>query len=139
MQTSFGFDTDDISFIHTALSRRFGRLQPFQRREPVWRLVRSLIGARTYDTIAEPALERLIARWPHPRQIAEATPEEVEQVIADVTFAGDKARNLVAALRWIGKERPDYDFSFLKKHPVREALTWLERFPGVGPRWRRRR
>ncbi len=134
MQTSFGFDTGDISFIHTTPSRRFGRLQPFQRREPIWRMVRSLIGARTYDTIGEPALERLIARWPHPRQIAEATPEEVEQVIADVTFADDKARNLVAALRWIGQEHPDYDLSFLANYSVREALTWLERLPGVGPK-----
>jgi hypothetical protein len=33
---------------------------------------------------------------------------------------------------WIGRERPDYDLSFLRGWTVDAALAWLERFPGVG-------
>jgi hypothetical protein len=51
-----------------------------------------------------------------------------------VTFAEDKARHLVATMRWLGRECPDYDLGFLEGWPVREALDWLERFPGVGPK-----
>lgn len=97
-------------------------------------MTRSLIGAQTYDTIAEPTLERLMARWPEPGSLAAAPAAEVEQVIADVNHAQRKAEQLVAALRWIGRERPDYDLSFLAGWPVDRALVWLERFPGVGPK-----
>lgn len=134
MQESFDFAASDLAFIRRRLTRMFGRLRDFERREPVWRLIRSLIGARTYDTVAEPALERLKRRWPDPAALAAAAPAQVERVIGDVTYAGDKAVHLVATLRWIGRERPDYDLSFLRRWPVHRALAWLERFPGVGPK-----
>jgi len=134
MQESFGFLDTDLAFVRQALTRAYGRLSDFERRDPVWRMTRSLIGCRTRDEVAEPALERLMKRWPHPRLLAAATPAEVEQVIGDVTFAEDKAPNLVAALRRIGRERPDYDLSFLSFQPVYDALAWLERLPGVGPK-----
>lgn len=134
MQESFDFAADDLAFIRSALTRVFGGLAPFTRSDPVWRLVRSLIGCRTYDRVAERALQRLKRRWPHPSILAAASPAEVERVIVDVTYAMDKARNLVATLRRIGLERTDYDLSFLGSWPVHQALTWLERLPGVGPK-----
>src|SRR3954447_17902606 len=103
MQESFDFAADDLLFIRRSLTNAFGRLIPFKRADPVWRLVRSLIGCRTYDIVAEPALERLKQRWPSPMMLAAASPAAVEQVISDVTYAQDKAKNLVAALRWIGR------------------------------------
>lgn len=134
MQESFDFVAQDLAFIRAALTRAFGGLAPFERSDPLWRLVRSLIGCRTYDAIAGPALERLKRRWPDPSNLASASPVEVERVIADVTYPEDKAANLVAALKWIGRERPDYDLSFLGFWPVHQALAWLERLPGVGPK-----
>lgn len=134
MQESFDFAAGDLDFIREALRQTFGGLPPFERRDLVWRMVRSLIGARTYDEVAEPALERLIARWPHPRELAAASCEDVEQAIADVTYADVKARHLVETMRRMGRECPDYDLSFLKSLSVREALSWLERFPGVEPK-----
>jgi endonuclease-3 len=134
MQESFDFAADDLAFIRTALTNMFGRLAPFERTEPIWRLARSLIGCRTYDVVAEPALRRLKRRWRHPSKLAVAPIAEVERVIANVTYAEDKARNLVSAMQWIGRERPDYDLSFLQHRPVHQALAWLERLPGVGPK-----
>lgn len=134
MQESFDFAADDLRFIRAALTRAFGHLAPFRRPEPIWKLVRSLIGCRTKDEVAQPALERLKRRWPHPSELAAAAPGDVERVIRDVTFAEDKARNLVTALRSIGRERQDYDLTFLRFRPVHQALAWLERLPGVGPK-----
>ncbi|MFN2472732.1 MAG: endonuclease III [Sphingomicrobium sp.] len=96
--------------------------------------MRSLIGCRTYDVVADPALERLKQCWPHPSLLAGAQPSDVERVIGDVTYAKDKASNLVATLQWIGREQPDYDLSFLRFWPLHQALAWLERLPGVGPK-----
>jgi len=134
MQESFDFAADDLAYLREALTRMFGQLVDFERRDPVWKMVRSLIGSKTYDKVAEPALERLMERWPHPRDVAAATPLEVLDVIHDVNHAEDKAANLVETLRRIGRERPDYDLTFLRAWSVRDALSWLERFPGVGPK-----
>jgi endonuclease-3 len=132
MQSGFDFAADDLAFLRTALTDLFGPLVGAERSDPVWRLVRALIGCRTYDTVADPAMARLTRRWPNPPDLAAADPAEVALVLGEVTFADDKARNLVATLSWIGRERPDYDLSFLKDRPVHDALAWLERFPGVG-------
>jgi endonuclease III len=134
MQVAFDFARDDLEFIHGALTSVFGKLASFERREPVWQLLRSLIGSQTYDRIAEPALERLKQQWPDPRRLAVARPAAVQRIIGDVNHADVKARRLVMALRTIGDERPDFDLSFLRGWPVHNALAWLERLPGVGPK-----
>lgn len=131
---SFDFAVDDLLFIRAALTHAFGALAPAKRADPVWRMARSLIGCRTYDGVAEPALERLKQCWPHPAMLAAASPVQVHKVISDVTHAEEKARNLVATLQWLGHEHPDYDLSFLRFWLVHQALAWLERFPGVGPK-----
>lgn len=134
MQESFDFAAADLEFIRTALSRTFTPLGEFERREPIWKMVRSLIGSQTYDAVAEAALEGLMRRWPHPRHLARADEADILAAILDVTHAPDKARNLRAALQWIERERPDFHLDFLRSWPIRDALSWLERLPGVGPK-----
>lgn len=131
MQDSFGFAASDLGFIRMSLIRTFGCLGEVERREPVWQLVRSLIGSQTYDEIAEDALDRLRQCWPNPADLAAATPSEVLLIIKEVNHSESKARNLVATLRWIGREHADFDLSFLQSWSVHDALNWLERFPGV--------
>ncbi|HTU13265.1 MAG TPA: endonuclease III domain-containing protein [Allosphingosinicella sp.] len=114
------------------LAAHFGRLVGPERYPPIWRLVRSLIGCRTYDAVADAAMARVLGIWPHPGRLAAASPAQVERALGDVTYAGDKASHLVATLGWIGRECRGFDLSFLKDRPVQDALAWLERFPGVG-------
>jgi hypothetical protein len=54
VQVSFNFAADDLAFMHHALAAHFGRLEPFRRRAPIWQLIRSMIGARTYDDVTKP-------------------------------------------------------------------------------------
>lgn len=131
MQESFDFAAsaaaDQIAFIRRAL-------EPVRRRAPIWQLIRSLIASQTYDRDTEAALKMLMWRWPDPAGIAAAEPETVRLYIHDVTHARIKAEQLVETLRRIGRERRGFDLGFLKDWPVRDALDWLERFPGVGPK-----
>jgi endonuclease III len=131
VQESFDFAAEDLGFIRNSLVGAFIVSPKVKRREPVWQLVRSLIGSQTYDDVAEGAFKRLRSRWPNPRDLADAAHAEVLRSIVQVKHAGIKAVNLVATLQWIGRERPDYDLSFLKSRSVHEAMLWLERFPGV--------
>lgn len=134
MQESFSFVSADLHFALDALGRFYRPQEPFVRRVPVWQLIRSLIGSQTYDAVAERALRGLMDRWPDPSGISRAAPGDVLEVIREVTHAEPKADYLVQAMKEIAREHPDHDLSFLRELPVREALDWLERLPGVGPK-----
>lgn len=132
MQNGFSFVGDEIALWTPLLHARFGDLLDFPRRRPLAQMVKSLISARTRDDISLAAYRRLGARWPRSHDLAHADPADVQAVIADVTFADEKAVRLPAALRTIAAERPDMRLDFLSDLPVPRALAWLERLPGVG-------
>jgi endonuclease-3 len=98
-----------------------------------------MISGRTRDAVSQAAYGRLVATFGSPRSLAAAGAGRVRSVIGDVTFAEVKAAHLVAALRRIGAERRGFDLDFLGAMPLDDALAWLERLPGVGARWPRRR
>lgn len=102
------------------------------RRTPIGQLVKSLISSRTRDAVSLSAYRSLGAQFGSAAGIAAAEPRLVERAIADVTFADVKAERLVAALRSVGQERPDFRLDFLRDWPMADALSWLERLPGVG-------
>jgi endonuclease-3 len=109
----------------------FGPADTGPSRTPIGQLVKSLISNRTYDAISLGAYERLIGSlsW---SEIAAAPTRRIETLIADVEFAEVKARHLRQALMQVETERPDFDLSFLGRLTEAEALSWLERLPGVG-------
>lgn len=132
MQDMFGFAGTDMARWAALLEARFGRPVGPARRRPVGQLVKSLISARTRDEVSMAAYRRLGARWPRARDLADASPAEIAQVIADVTFADRKAEQLPAALRAIRAARGDLDLDWLAGLTVADAVAWLERLPGVG-------
>jgi endonuclease III len=130
MELDFGA-SDAIADAWRRLEDRFGPADAPPARTPIGQLVKSLISSRTYDAISLGAYERLTAslRW---SEIAAAPTRRIEALIADVEFADVKARHLRQALMQVETERPDFDLSFLGYLAEAEALSWLERLPGVG-------
>ena len=119
-----------------ALAGLFGPLSgvgPERASAPIWRLVRvpdRLPDLRQRRRPGDGPPDAPLAASPRTRR--RAIRPRSRAVLGEVTFADDKAGHLVATLGWIGRERPDYDLSFLKDRPVHDALAWLERLPGVG-------
>lgn len=136
MQRAFGFAANDLTEWRDRLARAcdsaLGPLGRMPRRRPVGQLVKSLISSRTRDAVSLAAYRRLGGQWGNAAGLSRAAPREIEAVISDVTFADRKARQLPAALRMIGRDRPDFRLNFLGDWPVADALAWLERLPGVG-------
>ncbi|QNA85944.1 endonuclease [Sphingomonas sp. So64.6b] len=132
MQSLFDFAARDIERWRESLMPVLADIEPLPHRKPIGQLVKSLISGRTRDPVSLAAYRRLRARFGSARGIAMADPSGIEAVISDVTFAQEKAAWLVAALRTIGRERPDYTLDFLAGRSLEAALAWLERLPGVG-------
>lgn len=129
MQLGFGFGADEVAVWRHKLGPV---VLPHKRRTPIGQLVKSLISAKTYDAVSLAAYRRLGARFGSMTRLARAEPEEVARVIGDVTYAEAKATQLIATLRMIGKADREFALDHLAGRPLREALTWLERLPGVG-------
>jgi endonuclease-3 len=135
MQASFDFGgPSEIAGMRDRLRRAFGPRGRALKRKPIGQLVRSMIGSRTHDEVSERAYRRLVHRYPRWSDMAEAAPKAIETMIADVTFADAKARQIGGALRMIRTSHPDFSLDFLKGLSVDQAMFWLERLPGVGPK-----
>ncbi len=132
MQALFDFAAADLLGWHARLLQWRGDPLPVARRTPAGQLVKSIISARTRDAVSTAAYDALAARYPDWGMLATAPVGDVRRIIAAVTYPDDKAAYLVAAMRMIGHERPDRRLEFLGALPLRDALAWLERLPGVG-------
>jgi endonuclease-3 len=129
----FGFSGhDDIARWHRLLSPLRARVELLPPRSPAGQLVKSMISGRTRDAVSQAAYDRLAAAFGSLRRVARASPDAVEVLIRDVTFAKEKAAYLVATLRQIERERGSLRLDFLAGWPLGDALAWLERLPGVG-------
>ncbi len=133
MQARFDFgDVEDVRWARERLRLFFGELGPVVVRTPVGQLIKSMLGSRTRDAVSLAAYHQLIEvyqKWP---VLALAQPDDIEAIIAEVTFPDVKARHIGEALRLIEGDHPDFDLAFLARLGVPDALVWLERLPGVG-------
>ena len=106
------------------LNRRYGPVECFLDHVSPYRLVISvLLSAQTTDAQVNRVAPELFRRWPTPATLAQATPEEVGEVIHSLGFYKTKARHAVEAAQMIVS-----DFGGEVPHTMAE----LTRLPGVG-------
>jgi len=133
MQALFDFEPSPILLqLRDKLLSTFGRQVAERRLDPASQLVKALISTRTYDAVSWAAFGRLRAAYPDWRALAAAEPKAVEAIIAAVTFADQKARQLPILFRLIEHRTGGVSLDFLADLPVDQAMAWLEDLPGVG-------
>jgi endonuclease III len=133
MQAMFDFEPSPIlPRLRDQLLSTFGPQAAERRLDPASQLVKALISTRTYDAVSWAAFGRLKAAFPDWRALADAEPKAVEAIIADTTFADQKARQLPILFRLIEHRTGDISLDFLADLPVDQAMAWLEELPGVG-------
>ena len=120
-----------IVIIRDRLRAAVGDLPPTTQREPIETLVKSIISSRTRDEVSLRAYQNLIGLYPSWLAMMRASETEILQAISEVTFAEDKARNLLLALQHIHVRHPDFDLHFLDNEPVPKVMAWLMALPGV--------
>ncbi|WP_420136843.1 endonuclease III domain-containing protein [Sphingomonas sp.] len=131
MQQRFDFASADLERWRTALAPLLVRVELPPARSPIGALVKSLISSRTLDAVSLAAYHRLCRIYPSPARLARATPAAIQRAIAEVAYADSKAAHLTETMALIQREHPAFDLEFLGEIPLRDALAWLERLPGV--------
>lgn len=123
-----------LAEVHWRLRAFYGPPPEAWRPDPVSQLVLSMMGVRTRGEVSSRAFERLAIRFKSWDSLAGASTGEIAELIAGVTRAEHQAGLLSRALQAIIARHGRLELDFLAGWPVEDALSWLRRLPGVGPK-----
>ena len=109
---------------------------------PEWRsplppreeLVATILSQNTNDTNSGRAFEALCARFNTWEEVRDADPQAVIDTIRTAGLANQKGPRIQAVLRDITAEVGSLNLDFLRNLSAQEALSWLLKFKGVGPK-----
>jgi endonuclease-3 len=127
------FHDHRLEVLHQALLDTYGPPPERQCWDPLKQLIYSMLSSRTKTETSHEVVRALERRFPKWEQLRDARLEEVETVIAPVTFAEKKAPALQRALHRITRQNNGrLSLDFLHGHSVERIRKWLESFEGVG-------
>ena len=136
----YGYPSTDVAALSAKaqevaqrLTQQFGEL-PFSDKDPMSQLVDIILSHRTRDEQTAAAWNNLLLRFGSWEGVRDAPTEQVQEAIANVNWPEIKAPRLQKIMREITEERGNLDLNFLCELPLEEAMAWLNRFDGVGPK-----
>ena len=118
------------------------RLLRQQYGDPAWRtslpildeLVSTILSQNTNDINRDKAFNRLKKSFDSWEKVRDAKVERVIEAIRIAGLANQKGPRIQNILREITAERGSLDLEFLRDMPDNQALDWLKKFKGVGPK-----
>jgi len=120
--------------VYARLEQAFGLPAWGEPSPPMDELVSTMLSQNTNDRNRDMAFQRLRQRFPTWEEVRDADPAEVIECVRIAGLANQKGPRIQEVLRQISAERGSLDLAFLKDMPDAEALAWLTRFKGVGPK-----
>lgn len=120
--------------VYARLERTYGIPDWANRLPPLDELVSTILSQNTNDRNRDVAYNRLRERFPTWESVRDAPAEGVIEAIRPAGLANQKGPRIQDVLRQISAETGKLDLSFLKDWPDEQALAWLTKFNGVGPK-----
>ena len=120
--------------VHRKLLQKYG--------EPTWRnplppldeLISTILSQNTNDNNRDRAFDALRARYATWEDVRDAPEADIIETIRPAGLANQKGPRIQAVLRQITAEHGSLDLSFLENYTTEEAMKWLLKFKGVGPK-----
>ena len=120
--------------IYDRLLKRFGLPEWRDPMPAIDELMSTILSQNTNDKNRDVAFNALITRFPSWEEVRDADADEVINEIRPAGLANQKGPRMQQVLRQITEERGELNLDFLKDYSVEDALAWLIRFNGVGPK-----
>jgi endonuclease III len=103
--------------------------------EPIDELIATVLSQHTNDNNRDRAFEQLKKRFPSWEQVLRAPVRSIASAIKPAGLSNQKAPRIKAILQRIAEANDgNLSLEFLKEMPTGEALEWLKKLPGVGPK-----
>lgn len=120
--------------VYARLLAEFGLPEWQAPLDPLSELVSTILSQNTNDRNRDVAFNRLRQALPTWAAVRDADPALVMEAIRPAGLANQKGPRIQAVLNQITAETGGLDLSFLGELPTPEAMAWLTRFNGVGPK-----
>lgn len=125
---------DKTDLTHELLNQAYKRLKLGSRRTPMHELISTMLSHRTNHADETMAYNTMLERFGDWEGVLQADEDELADAIKTTRYPGQKAPQIQQTLRQIKEERGEISIDFLAGMSVEEALQWLTRLPGVGPK-----
>lgn len=123
-----------IARVYALLERIYGAKHNTPDGDPLDGLVGTILSQATSDVNSGRAHRALRAAYPTWEAVLAAPEEELANVIRSGGLANLKARRIQETLAALKEAQGKLDLAVLDDLPLEEALAWLRRLPGVGPK-----
>ncbi len=123
-----------LRYIVQNLERTFGEPVLRAKSEPLEMLVQVILSQATTDALSARTYANLKQRFPVWEDVLAANENELIEAIKLGGLANQKARVIRELLQNVKAEQNTLDLSFLADLPTREAVTYLKKFRGIGPK-----
>jgi endonuclease III len=123
-----------LRYIVQNLERTFGTPVLRPKSDPLEMLVQVILSQATTDALSERTYKSLKSAFKTWNKVLTADESEIAEVIKLGGLANQKARVIKQLLANIKAEQGTLDLSFLENLSTREAVTYLKKFRGIGPK-----
>ncbi len=120
--------------VHQRLLDFYGRPEWRNPLPPLDELVSTILSQNTNDVNRDRAFDSLVAKYPTWEQVRDAPEAEVVEAVRIAGLANQKGPRIQNVLRQITAEVGELNLNFLRERSAEEAMAWLMRFKGVGPK-----
>lgn len=123
-----------IAQICRRLRTAHGPVEPWERLPPLDELIATILSQNTSNQNSDAAWTRLKRRFPTWESVRRAKTTSIAAAIRVAGLSRLKAPRIKAILQQLHRERGVLSLDFLEDLSDREALDYLRRFQGVGPK-----
>ncbi|EMR03740.1 endonuclease III domain-containing protein [Cesiribacter andamanensis] len=125
---------EKLALSQQVLTAIYGPQRAGSSKTALHQLIATILSHRTDYASEKRAFDTLWSRYGSWEAIRDAPLADVIEAIAPARFPEVKGPYIQESLRQIIAERGDASVDFLKELSPEEALLWLKRLPGVGPK-----
>lgn len=123
-----------LRYIIQNLERAYGIPQPRPKSDPLDMLIKIILSQATNDVNSHRAFAELKKRFPVWDDALRARTSTIATTIKSGGLANQKAATIKSLLQQIKAQRGSLDLSFLHEISNAEAVEFLSRFRGIGPK-----
>lgn len=126
--------SERIQWVIERLEKSYGRQTSYSRHDPMKQLILTILSQRTTYADERKAFDQMIERFGNWENIAFVPVEELTKAIAPSNYPEIKAPRIQEVIKTIIAERGKPELDFLAELSTEEAVKWLRKLPGVGPK-----
>lgn len=128
------FEEKPLRYIVQNLESMFGTPTLSPKSSPLEMLVRVILSQATTDALSDRTFQALKEKYSTWDKVLAASEIEIAETIKLGGLANQKSRVIKQLLANIKLEQGSLDLGFLERLPTREAVTYLKKFRGIGPK-----